>query len=586
MIPLFPIGLGCMKITKIHLSNFKRFSDLLIENIPPHSKLVLMIGANGSGKSSVFDAFGFCDGAIKRDISIREEEFLNYFKKKNDQPVSVKINFDNDLSIALSDSQYYDAAKNLPPHSFYGRTSLRQVPKLTRTSLGQSGRISFENDSDRPKLSIERDNRFENDVERITQMIYRDVFQSNQSSEQIRKKYIHQINASLQNIFGNENGTKLSLVEFIPPGDGRTAAINFSKGESAIHYNYLSAGEKAVFNLLMNLMSRVSLYPDTVYYIDEIDLHLNTALQFSLLKEITENLIPDNCQLWTASHSLGFIEYAKQTETASIIDFGNLDFDLPRILSPEAKDNPDIYEIAVGKSILPSLFKGKRIFFVENQDKNYFASVDILNTVFVSDNDRNSVFHKVRTSNYCGIIDRDFLSDDDILQIRRHYPNLFVLRYYSIENCLYHPDNLDEYYSSKGLPFNKEEYISQLTEAKNLCKDSIALQLALKRTEYPFFREPEYSESPLQKRFKNEKQNVEQSAAIARNLNSDDFETYYKSLPMKKYCTQLRQRQHIPKSELSKTKWFEKNLDDLIRIGLQDYKILGHERLGGCPLPN
>ena len=46
-----------MKIKKIHLKNFKRFTDLTIDEIPETAKLVVLIGANGCGKSSLFDAF-------------------------------------------------------------------------------------------------------------------------------------------------------------------------------------------------------------------------------------------------------------------------------------------------------------------------------------------------------------------------------------------------------------------------------------------------------------------------------------------------------------------------------------------------
>ena len=46
-----------MRITKVELKNFKRFTDLTIDGIPTDAKLVLLIGSNGSGKSSVFDAF-------------------------------------------------------------------------------------------------------------------------------------------------------------------------------------------------------------------------------------------------------------------------------------------------------------------------------------------------------------------------------------------------------------------------------------------------------------------------------------------------------------------------------------------------
>ena len=94
-----------MKIAKIHLTNFKRFTDLLIDNIPSTSKLVLLIGANGSGKSSLFDAFAFIDAAIKRDVA-QDEEFWNYFKKKNGTPVSVTINNDKNSEYILTDKNF------------------------------------------------------------------------------------------------------------------------------------------------------------------------------------------------------------------------------------------------------------------------------------------------------------------------------------------------------------------------------------------------------------------------------------------------------------------------------------------------
>jgi len=550
-----------MKISKIHLTNFKRFTDLLIDNIPSTSKLVLLIGSNGSGKSSLFDAFGLIDVAIKKDVA-RDDEFWRYYKKKKDTPVSVTIKDGNNSTYTITDEKF--SFLNLAPTAFYGRTSFRQIPRLTRTSLGQGGQINFQKDSDRPHFFIERDNRFENDIEKITEVILKDFFRSQQSNEQIRQKYINPINSALKNIFGSGNGTKLQLIEIIPPLEGKVAQISFRKGDSEIHYNYLSAGEKEVFNLLINLLSRGSLYQDTIYFLDEIDLHLNTKLQFNLLKEITENWIPENCQLWTATHSLGFIEYAKQTDIASIIDFDDLDFDLPRILSPEPKDNPEIYEIAVGKEFLPALFQQMNIYFVENKDRDYYATVGIANTVFVSDNNRNNVYHKVRATNNKGIVDRDFLSDDDIVQIRQHYPNLTILNYYSIENYLYHPENLSEYYNSKNIVFDKEDYITQLTSAKNQAKNTFIPSLSMNRMGYPYFGEPEFNGKALQKRFRNEQENVTQSAIVASCLNSNDFDTYYKSLPMKSYCTQLPQRQNITKSDLAKTQWFKTKMEELL----------------------
>ncbi len=48
-----------MKIASIHLQNFKRFTNLTIQNIPATAKLVVLLGPNGCGKSSVFDALHY-----------------------------------------------------------------------------------------------------------------------------------------------------------------------------------------------------------------------------------------------------------------------------------------------------------------------------------------------------------------------------------------------------------------------------------------------------------------------------------------------------------------------------------------------
>ena len=45
-----------MKIKSIHLHDFKRFTDLTISELPETARLVVLIGPNGCGKSSVFDA--------------------------------------------------------------------------------------------------------------------------------------------------------------------------------------------------------------------------------------------------------------------------------------------------------------------------------------------------------------------------------------------------------------------------------------------------------------------------------------------------------------------------------------------------
>ena len=43
-----------MRIATAHMQNLKRFTDLQITDIPESAKLVVLVGPNGCGKSSVF----------------------------------------------------------------------------------------------------------------------------------------------------------------------------------------------------------------------------------------------------------------------------------------------------------------------------------------------------------------------------------------------------------------------------------------------------------------------------------------------------------------------------------------------------
>lgn len=538
-----------MRIKKIRLQNFKRFTDLTIDNIPESSKLVLLIGSNGSGKSSVFDAFNIFNANLKKDHNYKST--AKYFSK-----------FDSNKTEHKIDYLLHDRVLN--SNSFYGRTSFRQVPRLTRTSLGQT-KFDTSKDTDRPKFFIDRDERFENDLDSLIRKTVSALFQEDFTSQELRNRITNPINDAFERIFGTKNGTLLKVKNFLPPADGNSIEITFQKGEAEFGYNLLSAGEKEVFNILLNLLSRSENYQNTIYYYDEIDLHLNTKIQFNLLKELTENWIPENSQLWTASHSLGFIEYAKKSEHASIIDFDDFDFDQAMTLVPIPKENHNNYEIAVPKEMLSSIFQDKDIYFVENNDVDYYNQLSSNSRIFVKGADKNDVYFKVVKDNQKGIIDRDFVSENDTELIREYYPNLVILDFYSIENYLYHPENLKEYYNIVQKEFNKDEYKNQIFIEKEKIVDHLAIEIKTIRNGYKFFKEQEFKNKELRKRFEPKSENTDQTSLILKDLKSEYFEHYYKFIPMKDYCTQIEQRLHIDKINLSKTDWFKTNISKLLK---------------------
>ncbi|MDR2937547.1 MAG: AAA family ATPase [Prevotellaceae bacterium] len=54
-----------MKIESIKLKNFKTFQSLELRNIP---ELAIFVGANGVGKTTLFDVFGFLSDALKNNV--------------------------------------------------------------------------------------------------------------------------------------------------------------------------------------------------------------------------------------------------------------------------------------------------------------------------------------------------------------------------------------------------------------------------------------------------------------------------------------------------------------------------------------
>jgi hypothetical protein len=546
-----------MKIKSLHLKNFKRFTDLTLQGIPENAKLVLLIGSNGSGKSSVFDGLEVLNRYKVGHFSDND----NYYRKDKG-PFRILADYGDGFLLDTDIKVHKGNNLKLAGDVYYGRTSFRQIPRLTRLQLGTNFNINA--DSDRPYSFIDRDERFENDLEHIFGKLLKEFFKSDEEKFEIKESVISPINAALTRIFSKENGTKLELIELIPPLEGKVAEVNFKKGNSIFHYNQLSAGEKEIFSILINFVARKDIFKGTLYF-DEIDLHLNTKLQYNFLKELAENWIPDRCQFWTASHSLGFIQYAKESEQAVVFDFDDYDFDRSKILVPEPKDSSDLYEIAVSREILPFLFKDYSIFFVENKDKNYYSSLVLPHILFVQATNKKAVYHKTKNGEFFGIVDRDFLTDEDIRLIEKQYPKLKILRLYSIENYLYHPDNLEEYYSTRKEAYKKKDYELSLFNEKNSAANEIKRKLALVRMSYPFFEEPEFNGKSNQKRFRNDSENLDQVKELEEYLNSPEFDVFYKVFPMKDYATQLKERQNINKSDLSKTEWFKTQIEDLLK---------------------
>ena len=533
-----------MRITKVHLQNFKRFTDLTIDQIPETAKLVLLIGANGSGKSSVFDALNYVNG-----LQSAFNTYQEFFYKSNEKKLKIRIDLDSDrfVSYGYGESQQ---EFEFNPYRLIGRTSNRIVPRIINKA--EPDRIAI--DGDAPETSIDEDARFTNDLfmymQNIDNALREPIFRGESADTlQIFKQSIEPLNNSLIKIFEGTQETTIQIAEYQNPTPSTNGKLIFRKGNSKINYDLLSHGEKQVIILLLNFIVRREYYKDAIIFIDEMDVHLNTSLQYRLLEEIVNVWIPDNAQLWTASHALGFIDYARKSEQAAIIDFDNLDFDAPQTLSPESKESLDVYDIAIPKSIMFDILKDKRIVVCENQNDEYYNLLNISNTIFVGTNNSRDVFLTVkRDERYHSLRDRDFLSDTEIEKLKKIYPKHHILRYYDFENYLYHPDNVDEL-SIDG--FDKSVYIKSITDQKNEKIFYILPVLASSRQTY--------------EEFKTDNVKDKESTQIVDDLRSDDFERFYKYFDMK---VQFNKNGWTPfissKQKLVSTQWFKQKIEDVL----------------------
>ncbi|MBC9914781.1 AAA family ATPase [Chitinophaga varians] len=536
-----------MRIKKLELKNFKRFTDLTIANIPAEAKLVLLIGSNGSGKSSIFDVFSFITKCFQFNSGETE-----YYGKNNIFP-DLLIELDNGDQLGINHAQQLIRPQSPAPvwEKLIGRSSIRIVPRIRNN--GNSNLVK--NNADAPTSFIDEDTRFNNDLtlymQQIDDALRAPVF-SGQSADtfKIFQDYIQPLNTSLINILGGDNLTTIQIAEYKNPTAQTNGKLIFKKGDSKINYDLLSHGEKQVVILLLNFIVRREFYKDAVIYIDEMDCHLNTSLQSRLLAEIVNVWIPDSSQLWTASHALGFINFAKHADNAAIIDLDLLNFDIPQVITPEPKDSMEVYDIAIPKETIKQILKGYKLVTVENQnDQHYNLALGEKGYLFLPANNNREVFLTIKADpNMIGLRDRDYLRDDEITSIKAMYPNLKILHYYAFENYIYHPDNIAEMGWDR---FDRDTYIREIVAQKNDRLLSIVADIATARQTYVEFKEGIKNDSKID--------------SIIQALKSDELETFYPYYSVKSHYNKAYLHQFdFAIKDLVKTTWFKTRIEGVM----------------------
>ena len=475
-----------MRLQTVELVGFKRFDHLTVDLGSTPKKIVAMVGPNGCGKSSIFDAF---EQQLQtfRSHGSENENFYSKGLFYNDNP---------------ENEQYKQRKVTITPYlstlnrkSFYIRTSYRFTPKIEVAQISHlPGILDL---ADEPISTIALDQRLQTNYQRLLGASYTAFAKGDKPGDQVREELIGRINNILSNILD------VRISDLGNPLEGR-GQLYFQKGNTKdFPYANLSSGEKEVIDLVIDLVVKSKEYTETVYCIDEPELHLSTVIQRKLLVEINE-LIPQNCQLWVATHSIGFIR-ALQNELkgeSQILDFSEKDyFTGTQAIEPIVPNRQNwirIFETALGD--LTDLVSPKQIVYCEGRAEpgpdgckrgldeqvyeNIFSTA-FPDTAFVSSGGQTELDQRrditirilgkeFKEMEIWVLKDRDMASGKPLDELGRQIyldnnpDHHRVLKRFELENYLFDKEILSKYCeSTDGLEFDEAAYDEFVTDISN-----------------------------------------------------------------------------------------------------------------------
>jgi AAA domain, putative AbiEii toxin, Type IV TA system len=482
-----------MKIKKIQLKNgYKRFFDLTIDLGDEPKKIIALVGSNGCGKSSVLDGLLFHSNAYYGSIGNKGAKD-NLYHSMNQSPV-----FDyNNVIIELKDSDFGGVLnkKNTTGNQktmFSFRSSYRYNSNLKITNSQAMPEIKLNNYG--ASASTDLDDKMDENYRRLNIKYNKYLNDSDIKPSEAKLKIIGDLNKAISNCLD----LKISSIGNIEASQG---TLYFIKNDhpKEFEFNVLSSGEKEVVDILLDLYLRQEEYNETIFLLDEPELHISTAIQKKLLLEINK-LIGNNCQLWLTTHSIGFLRALQEDlkDECQIIQFnGTMNLaSTKQTLVPMKKSIANwrkIFEIALDD--LAHLVSPKQIIYCEGRDSvgnnkiergldaivfNNIFSEKYHETLFISSggntelDQRSDIALAILTKVYSSLEilvlkDRDMSSGKLTTASERQIyldsnPNHHrVLKRWEIENYLYDKEVLKKYCDDKSLLFSEIDYDAFVT---------------------------------------------------------------------------------------------------------------------------
>lgn len=263
-----------MRIKKLRLFNgYKRFHDLTIDLGENPARLIALVGPNGCGKSSVLDGILFHHNAHGRlGNKVSRDHF--YHSMHNDP----SFNYQS-INIEFTNGAYYDIRQRRSGKEntlFSFRSPYRYNSNLDVKESRSVGEI-YLNDYGASTAS-DLDDKMEENYRRLNIKLNKYMHDEDCRPSEAKEKIIGDLNRSIKNCLKLE-------VDNLGNIESSQGMIYFKKDDhpKPFSFNVLSSGEKEVIDILLDLYLRQDEYNDTVFLLDEPELHINTSIQKNCL---------------------------------------------------------------------------------------------------------------------------------------------------------------------------------------------------------------------------------------------------------------------------------------------------------------
>ncbi|MDR9877129.1 AAA family ATPase [Pseudomonas allii] len=352
-----------MRIKKLRLFNgYKRFHDLTIDLGETPARIIALVGPNGSGKSSVLDGILYHHHAYGA-LGNKGNKDHTYHSMNNDPGFNYQS-----VSFEFTTGSYYAARESRKgkentlfsfrsPYRYNAHLNVTQSMAVSEIYLNAYG----------ASAASDLDDKMEENYRRLNIKFSNFMNETDCKPSEAKAKIIGDLNSSIKNCLNLE-------IDNIGNIESNQGTLFFKKSDhpKVFSFNVLSSGEKEVVDILLDLYLRQDEYNNTIFLLDEPELHINTSIQKNLIKEINR-LIGADCQIWLTTHSIGFMralqdELKDECQIIYFEDSYNLASEV-KVLTPAPK-NSSMWRKIFGVALddLTHLLSPKRIVYCEGRD--------------------------------------------------------------------------------------------------------------------------------------------------------------------------------------------------------------------------